>query len=87
MTKGTGLIDPLKADGTTPLITATMMGHVEVVKLLLGEGAETEKVGINGATALHIAASMGHVEVGAGAQVDSYSSRTHYYALPFAALI
>lgn len=29
--KGTALVDPLKADGTTPLITAAMMGHADVV--------------------------------------------------------
>jgi ankyrin repeat protein len=38
VTKGTALVDPLKGDGTTPLITAAMMGHARVVKLLLDEG-------------------------------------------------
>ena len=63
VTTGTALVDPLKGDGTTPLITAAMMGHADVVKLLLEEGAEPNKAGMNGATALQIAASMGHLEV------------------------
>lgn len=34
-----------------------------MVQLLLEEGADPEKTGMNGANALHIAASMGHTEV------------------------
>ena len=63
VTKGSALVDPLKGDGTTPLINAVMMGHNRVVELLLEEGADVSKVGMNGATPLQIAASMGHIEV------------------------
>lgn len=38
--KSSALIDPVKADGTTPLVTAAMMGHHDVVRLLLDEGAD-----------------------------------------------
>eukprot|EP00730_Choanoeca_flexa_P006526 TRINITY_DN12169_c2_g2_i5.p1 TRINITY_DN12169_c2_g2~~TRINITY_DN12169_c2_g2_i5.p1 ORF type:complete len:888 (+),score=255.09 TRINITY_DN12169_c2_g2_i5:75-2738(+) len=60
---GSALVDPVKADGTTPLITAVMHGQLDVVKVLLEQGADTEKVGINGATALHVAASMGYADI------------------------
>eukprot|EP00039_Didymoeca_costata_P014863 m.245744 g.245744 ORF g.245744 m.245744 type:complete len:854 (-) comp16109_c3_seq10:48-2609(-) len=87
---GTALVDPLKADGTTPLITAAMMGHVRVVQLLLEEGADPEKTGMNGANALHIAASMGHTEVMEmliehGANVNAQHKFAKSTALHFAA--
>eukprot|EP00040_Diaphanoeca_grandis_P013536 m.68456 g.68456 ORF g.68456 m.68456 type:complete len:855 (+) comp23955_c0_seq1:215-2779(+) len=90
VTKGSALVDPLKGDGTTPLITAAMMGHARVVKLLLDEGADVEKTGINGATPLQIAASMGHVEVmqvllEGGANADSPHKFAKSTALHFAA--
>ncbi len=60
---GTALVDPLNADGTSPLLSAAMMGHTSVVDLLLEQGANPELAGLNGANALHVAASMGHVPV------------------------
>jgi ankyrin repeat protein len=70
------VVNEEKADGMTPLITASMMGHTEVVKVLLDENADVEATGTNGATALMIAASMGHLEVmqallNYGAHVDA----------------
>lgn len=84
------LVDPTKGDGTTPLITASMMGHDSVVAILLENGADTEKKGINGATALQIAASMGHIKVmklllDAGANPDARHAFAKSTALHFAA--
>ena len=47
---GSALVDPVKADGTSPLITAAMMGHARVCELLIEQGADLELTGINGAT-------------------------------------
>ncbi len=46
--------DVNKADdlGQTPLIQASYCGHVEIVKLLLTAGAETDKIDTGGNTAL-----------------------------------
>ena len=87
---GTALVDPTKHDGTTPLITAAMMGHEQVVRRLIEEGADVEAVGLNGATALQIAASMGHVGVmtallDGGAQVNAAHKFAKSTALHFAA--
>lgn len=60
---GSALVDPVKSDGTSPLITAAMMGHVRVCELLIEQGADLELTGINGATPLQVAASMGHLDV------------------------
>ena len=58
-----------------PLIAAAMMGHADIVGLLLHEGHDPQTVGANGATALMVAASMGHlltidVLIQHGANVD-----------------
>ena len=56
-----------------------MMGHTDVVKLLLENGADPEKVGINGATPLHSAAFGGHSAVAAllesGAVAEKWSDK------------
>ena len=87
---GTALVDPTKGDGTTPLITAAMMGHADVVAILLEQGADPAKAGLNGVNALHVAASMGHVEVMAllldgGADPDARHAFAKSTALHFAA--
>jgi ankyrin repeat protein len=89
--KGTALIavNEQKKDGMTPLITASMMGHANVVAYLIEEGADVEAVGTNGATALMIASMMGHTNVmelllEAGAIVDSEHKFAKNTALHFA---
>eukprot|EP00658_Telonema_sp_P-2_P076721 TRINITY_DN6775_c0_g1_i1.p2 TRINITY_DN6775_c0_g1~~TRINITY_DN6775_c0_g1_i1.p2 ORF type:complete len:105 (+),score=34.15 TRINITY_DN6775_c0_g1_i1:197-511(+) len=62
----------------TPLSFAAQNGHTEVVRELLGAGAEVDKAAENGATPLSFAAQNGHTEVvkellGAGAEVDNLS--------------
>ena len=50
--------------GYTPITSASYMGHVEVVKLLLETpGVEMNNAGKEGFTALHSAAKRGNVEV------------------------
>ena len=53
--------------GSTPLLVASMNGHVEVVNILIQAGAEVNtqvKEGIfKGWTPLHLASLNGHVEV------------------------
>lgn len=47
----------------TPLIKAAANGHIEVVKLLLEQGADVNRHNEGGETPLHYAARNGHVEV------------------------
>mmetsp|Transcript_34986 Transcript_34986/g.77147 ORF Transcript_34986/g.77147 Transcript_34986/m.77147 type:complete len:107 (-) Transcript_34986:16-336(-) len=42
---------------------ASYQGHLEVVRLLLEKGADTEAPGQDQATALHVASDQGHLEV------------------------
>ncbi len=62
-------------DGTTALMAAVFKGHTEIVKELIGAGAEVNKQGNKGWTALMIGAQEGHTEivnelVGAGAELN-----------------
>ena len=53
-----------KDSGTTPLQSASLFGHNDVVQLLIGEGADVNQVNpTNGSTALHLAALFGRTEV------------------------
>lgn len=61
-----GLADPdvsRSADGATALILACQHGHVEVVRLLAGAGADGDLPKLDGRTALSVAAQRGHLEV------------------------
>jgi len=49
--------------GNTPLHTATIYGHTELVKLLLQHAAEVYKKGQHGALAIHMAAHEGHANL------------------------
>ncbi|TNY20484.1 putative proteolysis and peptidolysis-related protein [Rhodotorula diobovata] len=50
--------------GNTALISAATTGSLEMVKLLLGAGADVTATNSRCATALHYAASKGHVSIG-----------------------
>ncbi|GAA5828034.1 hypothetical protein JCM3770_002113, partial [Rhodotorula araucariae] len=52
------------AVGNTALMAAATTGNLEIVKLLIGAGADVTAANEKGATALHYAASKGHVSVG-----------------------
>jgi ankyrin repeat protein len=52
--------DPLVG---TPLIYAAGYGHVEVVQMLLEDGANVDRAEEYGFTALHVAAANGHLDV------------------------
>jgi hypothetical protein len=49
--------------GATPLHSAVMNGHIEIVRLLLQNGAEVNVRNIYGYTPLHWAAIFGHVDI------------------------
>jgi hypothetical protein len=51
------------ASGATPLHYAAENGHIEIVRLLLQNGAEVNARSINGYTPLHDAAENGHVDI------------------------
>ncbi|OAQ60738.1 O-methyltransferase family protein [Pochonia chlamydosporia 170] len=48
---------------TTPLFVASTKGHLEVVKVLLENGASTATANITGVAPLHVAARLGHLEM------------------------
>jgi ankyrin repeat protein len=57
------LVDAQDLDGTTPLMQASMEGHVEVVRCLLDKGAAVNRQDDDGRTALWHAASEGRPPV------------------------
>lgn len=56
-------INIANCDKMTPLALASMNGHLEVVRLLVGAGAKIELPDRKGQTALHHSAKMGHSDV------------------------
>ncbi|GAA5999032.1 ankyrin repeat domain-containing protein [Rhodotorula paludigena] len=50
--------------GNTALLAAASTGNLEIVKLLIGAGADVHATNEKGVTALHYAASKGHVSIG-----------------------
>jgi ankyrin repeat protein len=69
--------------GGTPLLSAVARGKLEMVKLLIGTGANIHATTMDiGKTALHFAAERGHEEVAAyllenGAQVEQQDSQSY----------
>ena len=57
-----GLIDQKDESGNTPLLTAALAGHKEVIQLLVDKGANTMISGKDGRTALDILMSAGKEE-------------------------
>ena len=47
----------------TPMMIAASAGHIQIVNLLIGCGAQVNAVNCNGQSALHYAASRGRLEV------------------------
>ena len=52
-----------EVSGFTPLSGASYVGHLEVVRYLLEQGADRDKADIDGDTPLHDAAGNGHLEI------------------------
>ena len=50
-------------DGETPIFVAASNGHTEIVKFLIGYGANRNAPKYNGWTPMHIAARNGHTEI------------------------
>ena len=57
------LLHAESASGETPLNTACLRGHAEVVQRLLARGAEVNRKAASGTYPLHCAARNGHLEV------------------------
>ena len=62
LSRGAQVNEADKADNT-PLHTATIYGHTELVKLLLQNSAEVYKKGQHGALPIHMAAHEGHANL------------------------
>lgn len=61
---GKGLdVDSHGSYGDTPLMRASMMGYLDMVKLLFAKGADLNAVNEYGSTALLLSAAEGHTEV------------------------
>ena len=52
--------DVREPNGATPLIVAAMLGHTDLVRLLIDEDAALDLYNNDGATALHVAALFAH---------------------------
>lgn len=61
--EGASLDAPDPVFGVTPLSYATLFGHAEIVRLLLGRGADARADNRDGGTALHTAAFLGRSEI------------------------
>ena len=57
------LMDKADISGWTPLCIASYKGHLEIVQLLLLNGAAIDKTNNYGYTPLSVASSWGHLEV------------------------
>ena len=55
--------DAANTHGSTALLLAAQIGHLEVVRLLLEAGADKDAANKKGLTALRVAAQNGHWEV------------------------
>ena len=80
--KGAGpdVINALDAEGSTPLILASVRGELEIVKALIGKGAAVNQTNEGGWTALHCAVNRNYADVaqylvGKGANVNALTSK------------
>ena len=76
-------IDPDSRDAGTPLIAAVLNGDLDIVKVLLQNGAKINKVDASGYTALMWAANLGHIDIakllldnGADVNAEDFTTRT-----------
>ena len=70
--------------GITPLILASQYGRLEVMRYLLEQGADRDKVDHVGWTSLHWAASRGHLDIAKLLMVygADLNARDHWDQLP-----
>jgi ankyrin repeat protein len=57
------LVNSKNVDKRTPLLTASFLGHDEIVTLLLANGADVTATDPSGITSVHYAAGMGHTGI------------------------
>ena len=58
-----GIVERQTIDGLSALQVATVAGHFDVVRFLLGEGSDIDQVDDDGYTALHFAARDGRLQI------------------------
>lgn len=78
-------VDVRLSDGSTPLMSAALLGHVDIVAWLLDQGAEPDaKSEIGGWTALSLAVAEGHLSVVEilGSQQAGLEERNDYGMTP-----
>jgi len=63
LSRSAELLQSQDRNGRTGLHIAAMHGHIQMVEILLGQGAEINATDRNGWTPLHCAAKAGHLEV------------------------
>ena len=57
------LIEATDSNSNTPLHTAAMHGHTDVVELLLGKGASIEAINKDNSTPMEVATNNGHSDI------------------------
>ncbi|KAJ8605012.1 hypothetical protein CTAYLR_004561 [Chrysophaeum taylorii] len=66
----------------SPLIAASLCGHLRVVRLLVSKGADANRIDDNGCTSLYVASQHGHVKVVASREEEDNQRRSREASSP-----